>query len=51
MPVEIRELIIKTQIENKAPVQGDNRSIELQRTNAELLIRQLTKKIKNRNER
>ncbi|WP_185731299.1 DUF5908 family protein [Larkinella rosea] len=51
MPVEIRELIIKAQVENKAPVQSDNRSIELQRTNAELLLRQLNQKIKNRNER
>jgi hypothetical protein len=51
MPVEIREIVIKTNVENKAPVQEDSKMIDLQRVNAELLLSQLSKKIKNRNER
>ena len=51
MPVEIREIIIKASIENKATVPVQQSSINLGSVDAELLLNQLSKRHKNKNER
>jgi Family of unknown function (DUF5908) len=51
MPVEISEIIIKASVENRAKIAQNETAVNITNTDFELLLKQIQKKLKAKNER
>jgi hypothetical protein len=51
MPVEIKEIILKAEVDNKIKDDKPRADLQIQNVNLELLIKKLSKELKSTNER